>query len=366
MPNNARKILSPILFPLSLVYGLIIYIRNRFYDYGIFKSTSFNIPIISIGNITVGGTGKTPHVEYLADLLKSEFKVATLSRGYKRKTKGFILADNQSPAKDIGDEPRQIKQKFSDIEVAVDSKRVRGIHKLMDKKKKLDVILLDDAFQHRQVQANLSILLIDYARPLDKDFMLPLGNLREQAFEKKRAGIIIITKAPKDIKPIERRILFNELHPYPFQDVYFTTFDYGNLTPVFNHGDVFKVKDKKLSILLVTGIANPLPFEQHIKENLSDQIEKIKFPDHHHFKNSDIKKIEQKYNSIKSSNKIIITSEKDAMRLHKFTNIADYLKKSFFYIPIKVRFLNNKTDHFNQQIIDYVRNNKKHSFLYPK
>ncbi|MEA2106660.1 MAG: tetraacyldisaccharide 4'-kinase [Bacteroidota bacterium] len=366
MPNNTRKILSPILFPLSLVYGLIIYIRNRFYDYGIFKSTSFNIPIISIGNITVGGTGKTPHVEYLADLLKSEFKVATLSRGYKRKTKGFVLADNQSTAKDIGDEPRQIKQKFSDIDVAVDSKRVRGIQKLMDKKKDLDVILLDDAFQYRQVQTNLSILLVDYNRPIDKDFMLPLGNLREQAFEKKRASIIIITKAPKDIKPIERRVLFNELHPYPFQDVYFTTFDYGNLTPVFNETAHIQMNHGKPAILLVTGIANPFPFEQYIKENLSEQIEKIKFPDHHHFKNSDIRKIEQKYNSMKSSNKIIITSEKDAMRLHKFTNIADYLKKSFFYIPIKVRFLNNKTDNFNQQIIDYVRNNKKHSFRYPR
>ncbi|MGC9374625.1 MAG: tetraacyldisaccharide 4'-kinase [Bacteroidales bacterium] len=366
MLNHARKILSPILFPLSLLYGLIIYIRNRFYDYGIFKSTSFNIPIISIGNITVGGTGKTPHVEYLADLLKSEFKVATLSRGYKRKTKGFILADSQSTAKDIGDEPRQMKQKFSDIEVAVDSKRVRGIRKLMDTKKDLDVILLDDAFQHRQVQTNLSILLVDYNHPIDKDFMLPLGNLREQAFEKKRASIIIITKAPKDIKPIERRVLFNELHAYPFQDVYFTTFDYGNLTPVFKDVDVSKTYDKKTAVLMVTGIANPFPLEQHIKETLSDQIEKIKFPDHHHFKNSDIRKIEQKYNSIQSSNKIIITSEKDAMRLHKFTNIADYLKKSFFYIPIKVRFLNNKTDNFNQQIIDYVRNNKKHSFLYPR
>ncbi|HSH53326.1 MAG TPA: tetraacyldisaccharide 4'-kinase, partial [Bacteroidales bacterium] len=281
MPNKARKILSPILFPLSLIYGLIIYIRNRCYDYGIFKSTSFNIPIISIGNITVGGTGKTPHVEYLVDLLKSEFKVATLSRGYKRKTKGFILADNQSTAREIGDEPRQIKQKFSDIEVAVDSKRVRGIQKLMDKKKDLDIILLDDAFQHRQVQTNLSILLIDYNRPIDKDFMLPLGNLREQAFEKIRASLIIISKAPKDIKPIERRVLFNELHPYPFQDVYFTTFDYGDLTPVFNDSDVKTIKDEKPTILFVTGIANPAPLEQYIKKNLSNKIDRIKFPDHH-------------------------------------------------------------------------------------
>ncbi len=366
MPNNTRKILSPILLPFSLIYGLIIYIRNRFYDYGIFKSTSFNVPIISIGNITVGGTGKTPHVEYLANLLKSEFRVATLSRGYKRKSKGFILADNQSTAQEIGDEPRQIKQKFPDIEVAVDSKRVRGIQKLIANDNDLDIVLLDDAFQHRKVQTNLSILLVDYNRPIDKDFMLPLGDLREQAFEKKRASIIIITKAPKDIKPIERRVLFNELHPYPFQDVYFTTLDYGEIAPVFNETNVININHEKPTILLVTGIANPMPLEQHIKENLSIKIEKLKFPDHHHFKKSDLRKIESRFNAIPSSNKIIITSEKDAMRLHKFTNIAENLKNSFFYIPIKVRFLNNKTDNFNQQIIDYVRNNKKHSFLYPK
>ncbi len=364
MPNNFRKLLSPVLLPLSLIYGFIIYIRNRLYDYGFFKSTQFNIPVLSIGNITVGGTGKTPHVEYLADLLKSEFKVATLSRGYKRKTKGFILADNQSTAKEIGDEPRQIKQKFPDIEVAVDTKRVRGIQMLLQKNKELDVILLDDAFQHRQVQTNLSILLVDYARPIDKDFMLPLGNLREQAFEKKRASIIIITKAPQNIKPIERRIIFNELRPYPFQDVYFTTFDYGNLTPVFNNTSS-KISDVEPHVLIVTGIANPKLLENHIKENISKKISKIQFPDHYDFKNSDLKIIEQKFNTIGSSNKIIITTEKDAMRLHKFTNIADNLKNSFFYIPINVRFLNNKTDNFNQQIIDYVRNNKKHSFLYP-
>jgi len=366
MNKTIRKILSPILLPLSLLYGLIIYFRNRFYDYSIFKSTSFNIPIISIGNITVGGTGKTPHVEYLADLLKSEFRVATLSRGYKRKSKGFILADNQSTAQEIGDEPRQIKQKFPDIEVAVDSKRVRGIQKLIANDQNLDVVLLDDAFQHRKVQTNLSILLVDYNRPIDKDFMLPLGNLREQAFEKKRAGIIIITKAPQDIKPIERRIIFSELRPYPFQNVYFTTMDYGKITPVYKNTDNIKINHEKPTILLVTGIANPYPLEQYIKENLSDKIEKIRFPDHHNYKKSDLQKIEFRFNSITSSNKLIITSEKDAMRLHKFTNIADNIKKSFFYIPIKVRFLNNKTDNFNKQITDYVRNNKKHSFLYPK
>ncbi|MEE4196536.1 MAG: tetraacyldisaccharide 4'-kinase [Bacteroidales bacterium] len=365
MASPIRKILSPVLLPLSLLYGFIVYLRNRLFDYGVFKSTSFNLPIISIGNLTVGGTGKTPHVEYLADLLQQEFNVATLSRGYKRKTRGFILADQQSTATEIGDEPRQIKQKFPHIEVAVDHKRVRGIQNLMRNKKDLDVILLDDAFQHRQVETNLSILLVDYNRPIGKDFMLPLGNLREQAFEKKRASIIIITKAPKNIQPIERRVLFNELHPFPFQDVYFTTFDYGNLTPVFGDSEVLSLEGEKPEILLVTGIANPSPLEEYLRENISDKINTLKFPDHYQFKKSDIQNIQHRFDTMASPNKIMITSEKDAMRFHKFTNIADNLKKSFFYIPIKVRFLNNKTDNFNQQIIDYVRNNKKHSFLYP-
>jgi tetraacyldisaccharide 4'-kinase len=368
MLNKARNILSPILFPLSLLYGLIVYIRNRLYDYKLFKSNNFNIPLISVGNITVGGTGKTPHIEYLVDFLKSEFNVATLSRGYKRKTKGFILSTNDSTDREIGDEPRQIKQKFPNIDVAVDADRTNGINQLMALSKELDVILLDDAYQHRKVNANLSILLIDFSRPIDKDHILPFGDLREQASEKKRANIILITKSPKDLKPIDRRIIFNELNAYPFQFVYFTSFNYGELKSVYNNSERnIKITEiNEFSILLVTGIANPKPLRTHIRENISNNIVELKYPDHHDFKESDFKKITNKFNTIKSNKKIIITTEKDAMRLQKFSNIASNLKDSFFYIPIQVEFLNNRTDNFNQQIIEYVRKNKKHSFLYPE
>ena len=367
MPNKTRKILSPILFPLSLLYGFIIYIRNRLYDYTIFKSTQFKIPLITVGNITVGGTGKTPHIEYLVDLLKSEFKVATLSRGYKRKNKGFILSSSNSTVNEIGDEPRQIKQKFPDIDVAVDADRTNGINQLIKQNENLDVILLDDAFQHRKVHANLSILLIDYSRHIDEDFILPFGDLREQAFEKRRANIIIITKSPKDLKPIERRIIFNKLNAYPFQFVYFTTFDYDNVKSVFNSSQNQNNNEnfKDYNILLVTGIANPKPLKKYIAENISKNIQELEYSDHYNFKESDFKKITQKLLSIKSDKKIVITTEKDAMRLQKFSNIADDLKDSFFYIPIQVKFLNDRTDNFNQQIIEYVRKNKKHSFLYP-
>ncbi len=368
MPNNTRKILSPILFPISLLYGIIVYIRNRFYDYKIFKSNDFKIPLISVGNITVGGTGKTPHIEYLVDFLKSEFKVATLSRGYKRKTKGFILSTSESTDQQIGDEPRQIKQKFPEIEVAVDANRTNGINQLTESKNDLDVILLDDAYQHRKVNANLSILLIDYSRPIDKDYIMPFGDLREQASEKRRADIIIITKSPKDLQPIDRRLIYNDLNTYPFQVVYFTCFEYGKLEFVFNaSGNNSKNEDlNDYQVLLITGIANPKPLQEHILENISKNIQEIEYSDHYDFKESDLKKIAYKFDLIESEKKIIITTEKDAMRLQKFSNIANNLSDSFFYIPIKVKFLNDRSDNFNQQIIEYVRKNQKHSFLYPR
>lgn len=367
MQKVLRKILSPILFPLSLLYGLIVYIRNRFYDYDILTSRQFKIPLISVGNITVGGTGKTPHIEYLVDLLKSDFNVATLSRGYKRKTKGFVRASQSSTVQEIGDEPRQIKQKFPDIVVAVDANRTNGITQLMNSDKDIDVVLLDDAYQHRKVIPNLSILLIDYSRPIEKDYILPFGDLREHAAEKRRAHIIIVTKSPKDLQPIERRMIYNEIKPFPYQHVFFTTFAYGGLKPVFNGVENINHSDLQNSdILLVTGIANPKPLEKYIKEKISKKIIVLEYSDHYNFKESDFKRIEQKFSSIDSNNKIIITTEKDAMRLQKFSNIANNLKDSFFYIPIQVKFLNNRTDNFNQQIIEYVRKNKTHSFLYPE
>jgi tetraacyldisaccharide 4'-kinase len=365
--NTLRKILSPILFPVSLLYGFIVYVRNRLYDFQILKSNRFKIPLVSVGNITVGGTGKTPHIEYLIDLLKSDFNVATLSRGYKRKTKGFLMANEKSTYRDIGDEPRQIKQKFPDVTVAVDEKRTRGIKQLMQKNKDLDVILLDDAYQHRKVTPNVSILLIDYSRPIDKDFMLPFGNLREQAFEKRRAHIIIVTKSPNDMQPIDRRMMYNEIKPFPFQHVFFTTFEYGALKSVFNPAE-FKNPSafNDYDILLVTGIANPKPLKEHLVEKISKNIHVLEYSDHYRFKSSDFKRIEQKFDAIQSNRKIVITTAKDAMRLQKFSNIANNLKDSFFYLPIQVKFLNNRTDNFNQQIIEYVRKNKTHSFLYPE
>jgi len=365
--RNLRITLSFLLLPLSILYGTIIYLRNKFYDWGIFSSRSFNIPILAVGNITVGGTGKTPHVEYLAELLRDEFNPATLSRGYKRKSKGFRLVETSDSPRQVGDEPSQIKRKYPELTVAVDANRVRGIENIRQQKPEVDLILLDDAFQHRKVQANLSILLIDYNHPITKDFMLPLGNLREPAFEKSRANIIIITKAPADMQPIQRRIFLDRLKPYPYQGVFFTTLAYEKIKPVFP--DALKKEetnqpDRNTKVLLVTGIANPAPMKKYVEENISKQIYSVKFADHKNFTSSDIEKIRRRFERLEGE-KIILTTEKDAIRFGETEAIPAEMKQAFFYLPVRVKFLNDRTNDFNRQIIDYVRKNKKHSFLYP-
>ena len=370
--KNLRIVLSFLLFPLSIIYGILVFIRNKMYDQGILKSHSFKIPLISVGNITVGGTGKTPHIEYLADLLREEFNLATLSRGYKRKSKDFRIVTNESTVKEAGDEPLQIKQKFPDITVAVDRNRVNGVKSLKEKIPDLDVVLLDDAYQHRKIKVNLSILLIDYNHPISKDFLLPLGNLREQAYEKRRAHIIIITKSPPNLQPIERRVLLKKLRPYPYQSVYFTTFQYGEPSKVFGSSkespdlsEKNNIIDKDTTILLVTGIANPRVLSNHIGETYSRQIQKLKFTDHKNFTNKEIKKIKRQFDKIKGK-KAIVTTEKDGIRFRELANFPDDLKQYMYYIPIYVKFLNNRTSDFNRQILEHVRKNKKHSFLYPE
>lgn len=366
--ETIRKILSPILLPLSLIYGLVVYVRNRLYDNQILlKSAVFKIPVIVVGNITVGGTGKTPHTEYLVELLKNHFKVAVLSRGYKRKTSGFLISTPESTSTEIGDEPLQIKQKFPDTIVAVDGNRVRGIRNLLEKFPDIDVVLLDDAYQHRRVKANMNILLIDYSKPICKDFILPFGNLREHASEKHRANIILITKTPNELKPIDRRIIYSDIKAFPYQDVYFTTFDYGNLVPVFDHSKTEKTRGelKDYQVLLFTGIANPKPLIDFLSKTIGNNIHLSQFPDHYQFTNNDIEQIEKKFSLLNSSKKVIITTEKDAMRLQIFSNIAENLKKNWYYLPVKVIFQNKDSDEFNKKIIEYVRKNKTHSFLYP-
>jgi tetraacyldisaccharide 4'-kinase len=343
MPLPARNNYSILLYPFSLIYGFVIWIRNSLFDIGILTSVEFPIPIISVGNITVGGTGKTPHTEFLVELLKDEFKVATLSRGYKRKTRKFVLASSDSEVRDIGDEPVQIKQKFPDIHVAVDRKRVNGIKELMKRIPDLDVILLDDAYQHRYVKPGLSILLIDYNRPISEDYLLPAGRLREHIYEKRRANTVLITKCPDRLKPIELRIIFKDLKLYPFQHLFFTKLSYGEPVPVFietsNPPNLSDMKSARPGILMVTGIAGPRLYKKHLR-GISTNINEMTYPDHHEFSGKDVDRIQQSFKDMDEKEKLIFTTEKDATRLRKFTNIEPSIRDRMFYIPIGVQILN--------------------------
>ena len=346
-----------LLFPLTLIYGFFVSIRNILFDYNLLRSREFDMPVISVGNITVGGTGKTPHIEYLVSLLKTQFNVATLSRGYKRKTKGFIIASDNSSAKEIGDEPKQIKTKFPDITVAVDADRVHGIKKII-KKTNSTVILLDDAFQHRFVKPGLSILLIDYNKPIYNDWVLPYGRLRESRHEHKRANIIIITKSPDEVNPLEKRLMTKNLKIFPYQELYFTKIKYNDLKPVYNNKISISLSDCKTenySFLLLTGIANSKPLEIFLSD-FSKSIHHISFSDHHAFSKNNLEKILYEFNKIQNDKKIIITTEKDAIRLQELKNIDFFTTLPVFYIPIKIEFLNNKEKEFNKKITDFIEN----------
>lgn len=360
--------LKYLLYPFSVVYGLIISLRNFLYDYKVFKTSEFEIPVISIGNITVGGTGKTPHTEYLVELLRKQFRVTTISRGYKRKTKGYHEVMPDSTATEVGDEPLQIKTKFKDIQVVVDEKRVHAIHKIQNQKASElpDVILLDDAFQHRSVTAGINILLIDFNRPIDKDRLLPVGRLRESKWQMRRANVIIYTKCPQEISPITRRIIMKEVYLRPYQTLFFTTMVYQPLTPVFADQAIEapKLSSDHVSVLLVTGIANPEHLEKYIA-GFTDDITLLKYPDHHNFNASNVDQMEQKFVEINSENKIIITTEKDSMRL-KDLDLSSNFKSHLFYIPLKIKFLDSEGKNFDDKIVTYVRENKSNRELYKR
>jgi len=350
-----------LLYPFSLLYGLVVGIRNILFDCKILKSIQFNIPVISVGNITVGGTGKTPHVEYLINLLKEKRNIAVLSRGYKRKTKGFQIADNQSTCADIGDEPKQMKQKFSKITVAVDANRVNGLNRLI--KKGVDTVILDDAFQHRYVKPGLSILLIDYNRDINKDYLLPYGRLRESIKAKDRADIIIVSKTPEELKPIDRRLIKKNLKPRPYQELYFTGLKYEKLIPVLSD-TVSMPMDWGLStniysVVLVTGIARAGQLVSHIKK-FSNNVHHLNYSDHANYTSKRINKIINTFNNIKNNKKIIITTEKDAVKIRELKITDMILKQNMFYLPVEVYFISEEQE-FRNQIIRYVGENKRNS-----
>jgi tetraacyldisaccharide 4'-kinase len=333
------NLLRKILFPFALLYGLITSIRNFLFDKGILKSYSFDLPLIAVGNLSVGGTGKTPQIEYLIRLLSDKYKIATLSRGYKRQSEGFILADGTSNAATLGDEPFQFYQKFATIQVAVDADRKNGIEQLLGQLEKPEVILLDDAFQHRKVKAGFYVLLTSYGDLYSDDWMLPTGNLREGRNGAKRANVIIVTKCPAALSSEEQKEIRNKLKLSLSQELYFTYIDYDDW--IYSENKKIKVTEiKGLDKVLVAGIAKPEPFFTYLK-NLNDAC--LSFADHHNFTDKDIVAIKNL-----AQGNLIITTEKDYVRL-KGSVPGDQL----FYLPIKSSFVSG-SENFDKNILNYV------------
>ena len=353
--------------PLSWLYGLGVGFRNFLFEAGVLKSHSYATPVIAVGNITVGGTGKTPHVEYLIRLLKDKANLAVLSRGYKRKSHGFVLADDHSTMYDIGDEPFQMKQKFPDITVAVDKKRTRGISLLTSGAagKDIEVIVLDDAFQHRYVKPGINILLVDYHRLIIYDELLPSGRLREPASSKDRADIVIVTKCPPNMKPMNFRVLTKAMALYPYQQLYFSTHEYGDLVPLGDQGGLASLENlaslAPYHVLLLTGIASPEQMRQDL-ESYVHEIHPLVFADHHHFREKDIRLINEIFSKLPSP-KCIITTEKDAVRLKTVEGLSDEVLQHLYVLPIRIKLMLGQEESFNKYIIDYVRKNSRNSIL---
>lgn len=332
-------LIRKLLFPFALLYGVITAIRNFLFDKGILKSHRFQVPIIAVGNLSVGGTGKTPQIEYLIRILQENYRVATLSRGYKRKSKGFLLANSNSTVSDLGDESFQYFTKFSLLKVAVDANRVNGINQLLQMKQKPDVILLDDAFQHRHVRAGKYILLTAFDDLYVDDFMLPTGNLREFTSSAKRAEIIIVTKCPSVLSKEEMHSIKLKLKIKKHQQLFFTSIAYADF--VCSENEEIAVETiKKLPKLLVAGIAKPKPFYDFL---LNEKDDYLTFSDHHDFSNSDIALIKEK-----AKDKIIITTEKDFMRLK-----GKIPKDKLYYLPIKSTFIEKESE-FIKILLNYV------------
>ncbi len=340
-----------LLFPFSFIYFAVIWCRNRLYDTNIFKSASFNLPVICIGNLSTGGTGKSPMVEYLVRSLKDDVSVATLSRGYKRKTKGYALADANSTALEIGDEPMLFHIKFPDIAVTVGEERLEAIPQLLHDRPDTSVIILDDAFQHRAVKAGYNILLVDYNNLFTRDWYLPTGDLRDERSSYKRADIIVITKCPPQTTQQQFENIEIEIAPLPHQHLFYSAISYGLPYHIFTR-ELFPLNNK-LEVLLVTGIANPAPLKKYLQEKTAAYYQ-LNFSDHQIFTIDDLKDIIEKFNSIEATFKMVLTTEKDAVRLTKFSNALTNLP--LYVIPIEHEFLFKGGQQFNNLVKTFIHN----------
>ncbi len=358
--------LYSVLAPLAWLYKIAVWFRNRMFDWKILPSESFDVPIVSVGNITVGGTGKTPHTEYLVRLFSdASYRVAVLSRGYKRHTHGFRIVSMSSTAAEVGDEPLQIKRKFPTVTVAVDVNRRHGIRKLLSQVSGIDVVLLDDAYQHRYVTPAFSILLVNHERMIYEDKMLPVGRLREPESEKSRANIVIVTKCPDSLKPIDFRLISKHLNLYPYQSIYFSGLHYGRLSPVFASECKTILAIEELSalsdeILLVAGVASPDLFEQYIGKYAQNTL-LWTYHDHHEFSSRELRKMNDWVAASleKGESGVVIVTEKDAVRIIDNPNVPELLKQHLYYLPMKVRFMQDQGASFDMLVKELVEHYRR-------
>lgn len=344
-----------LLLPFSFLYGLVIDIRNYLYDKDFCKAFAFEIPIINVGNLTVGGTGKTPHVEYLIGLLSSKFSIVTLSRGYGRRTKGFILADAKANALTIGDEPYQFYQKFKEkIAVAVGEKRVEAISEILTQKQHAEVIILDDAFQHRALKPSLNILLMDFNRPISEDYVFPVGRLRERRHGAKRADIVIITKCPEGFNLIKQSPFTQNLLPNLRQNtpIFFTKIKYGK--PI--NCRLEQANNVLGKVILLSGIANPKPFEAYARRTF-EVLNHLIFKDHQDFNEQDLKRITSQNNF---DGTVLLMTEKDMVKFQPFLNHPLLKEIELYYLPIEIGFLDNEMKiNFDELILSHVKKGEK-------
>ena len=348
--NVFLKSFRVLLLPFALIYGWIVSLRNWMYDKNYLHSVRFNVPLICVGNLSLGGTGKSPMVEHLLSILSEEYKIGTLSRGYKRKTKGYALADQNTTALEIGDEPMQFHIKFPNVSVAVGERRIEAIPQLIQDVPKIQAIILDDAFQHREIVADFNILLTEYDNLYCDDFFIPTGDLRDHRDAAKRAAIIIVTKCPDNLSAIERDEIIEKIYPEQHQSVFFTTIQYETPYHIYNPADqwILTLRDE---VLLVCGIANPLPLKNYIHEHTHTYYQ-ISYSDHHIFSIEDLQEMKEKFDQINSKSKLILTTEKDAVRLVKYTQELNNIP--LYVLPIKPKFLFDSERNFNELVLNYV------------
>ena len=348
--------------PLSWLYGMVVHIRHKLFDLKILRSEEFDIPVVCIGNLTVGGTGKTPVAELLIERFSEHYRVGVLSRGYRRRTKGFVLSTPASSARTIGDEPRQMKLKYPSVPVAVCEKRAEGIRLLRKAHPEIELIILDDAFQHRYVEPWVNILLMDYNNPVYRDRLLPWGRLRDTRNQIHRANFVLVTKCPDDLNPLDMRIVINSLGLFQYQSLYFTRMRQGEITPLFADRAVGKVRDGD-PVIAMSGIANPVPLLESLRKRF-DVVAELTFDDHHTYRLSDMRRLEALFAAYPDA--VVLTTEKDAVKLTNRKKVPEAVQQRLYYVPIHVSFVADSESEFLRQLELYVRTNQKYSLLHPE